>query len=93
MSDAMHKLRPVKFGFALGLWWGLSLMLVSWLSMRHGYGAEFIVTIKSLYHGYCATWLGGLMGFIWGFVDFFFFGLLIAWTYNCCSGCCKKSCD
>ncbi len=91
MSENKQKLSPCGFGFALGLWWGIGMLIVAWFGWWWGYGAAFIATFSSVYIGYAATFWGGVLGLIWGFVDFFIFGALIAWIYNCCSCCCKKS--
>ncbi|MDF1758982.1 MAG: bacteriophage holin [Coxiellaceae bacterium] len=93
MSGNNQKLKPCSFGFALGLWWGIGILLVSWISWwcSGNWGSLFVNTFASVYVGYSASFWGGVIGFIWGFVDFFIFGALIAWIYNsCCGGCCKK---
>ena len=92
MSSGAQKLKPCSFGFAMGLWWGLSMLGIGWIGWWCNWGHLFINTFASLYVGYGPSFWGGVLGFVWGFIDFFFFGLLIAWVYNCCSGgCCKKS--
>lgn len=82
------QLKVCSFGFAMGLIWGLGILLLAWLSMwcAGGWGAGFIKVLSSVYTGYAATWVGGLIGGLWGFVDFFIFGALVAWVYN--SRCC-----
>jgi hypothetical protein len=82
MASQYMRLHPIKFGFALGLWWGIGLLIVSWISLRTGYGIGLIQGLSSVYLGYTATFVGGIIGFVWGFIDFFIFGLLVAWIYN-----------
>ena len=80
---------PIVLGLTLGLLWGLALFFLSLVGafLFPSYGAAFITTLESVYIGYKATLVGGLIGFAWGFVDFFVFGFLIAFIYNCFMGC------
>ncbi len=91
MSGNHCRLCPGKFGFALGLIWGLGTLLLGWAGWLWGYGIAVIVIWSHVYLGYSPTFVGGIIGGIWGFVDFFVFGLLVAWIYNCCCGKCKKT--
>ena len=91
MSGNNCKLCAVKFGFELGIIWGLGCFLMGWAGWLFGYGVPVVQLWAHVYIGYSATFLGGILGAIWGFIDFFIFGLLVAWVYNCCCGSCKKS--
>lgn len=92
MSSSTQKLKACSFGFALGLWWGVGMLIVGWVGWWCNWGHLFINAIASVYVGYAPSFWGGVIGFVWGFIDFFIFGVLIAWVYNgCCGGCCKKS--
>jgi hypothetical protein len=79
-------LKPIKFGFALGLWWGVGMLLASWGAWLFNWGNIWVHVMSSFYIGMAPSLIGGIIGLVWGFIDFFIFGLLIAWTYNCCSG-------
>lgn len=88
------RLAIVPFGLALGLLWGLSVLITGLITTLHGgWGVGFVTTIGSMYIGYTNTYLGSIIGGIWGFVDGFIGGILLAWFYNCFCCCCKKSCD
>ena len=91
MSGNYCKLCACKFGFALGLIWGLGVLILGWAAWLWGYGTPVVLLWSHVYLGYSATFLGGLWGGLWGLVDFFIFGLLVAWVYNGCLGCCKKT--
>ncbi len=69
-------------GLALGLGvtWGLGVLLLGWAGWL-GYGTGF-TGLSSIYLGYDATFLGGIIGALWGFVDGAIGGALIAWVYN-----------
>lgn len=76
------ELRKRNLGFALGLVWGLAVMLGTWWLMFMGSPGEVISKLSGFYFGYTYSFVGGIIGFIWGFVDGFICGVLIAWFYN-----------
>jgi hypothetical protein len=41
-----------------------------------------VTVLSSLYIGYSPTFLGGIIGGIWAFVDGAIAGAIIAWVYN-----------
>jgi hypothetical protein len=82
------RMGKVALGLSLGTVWGLSMLVMGLLANFCGYGAEFVSAIGTMYIGYNATVLGSLIGALWGFVDMFTFGFLVAFLYNCFSGCC-----
>ena len=92
MKGCFCKLHVLPFGLALGVIWGVGLLLVGLISAAGGWGDHFIAAMASLYVGYDATILGSLVGFVWGFVDFLVFGLILAWLYNFFVCKCAKYC-
>jgi hypothetical protein len=76
------EMRKRNLGFALGLVWGLAVMLATWWLLYMGSPGETISKIGVIYFGYTYSFVGGIIGFIWGFVDGFITGVLIAWFYN-----------
>ena len=76
------ELRKRSLGFALGLMWGLCVMLGTWFLLIVGSRGGTISLLGALYRGYSYSFVGGIIGFIWGFVDGFICGFLIAWFYN-----------
>lgn len=91
MSGNYVKLAPAKFGFAWGVMWALGILLTALTAWLWGYGLEFVQALSTIYIGYSPTFLGGIIGAIWGFIDFFIFTWLVALIYNCCCSKCKKS--
>ena len=69
-------------GTAIGLVWGLSIMVSTWILLLRGNSGEIISQLSDFYLGYSFTWVGSIIGFLWGFVDGFIGGFLIAWIYN-----------
>ncbi len=86
MSKACTRLSPARLGFAFGLLGGLDLLLLGWAGWVWGFAAPFINILGSAYLGYSPTFLGGIVGGIWGFIDFFIFFWLAALIYNCTLG-------
>jgi hypothetical protein len=77
------KLRPVPLGVAVGLLWGVLMMLTTWLSVLTGYAEEFLrVMAGSIYPGYSISPLGGLVVLAYGFLDGFVMAVVVAWLYN-----------
>ena len=84
------RLHVSSLGLAFGVLWGASVCVVALIAMAHGsYGMEFVNAIGTLYIGYKATWLGSLIGLVWGFIDAFVMGVVLAWLYNYFLCCCK----
>ena len=95
MGSGSQRLNGCALGFALGIIWGGSMLMLGWLGWLAQFGVPVVHAISSVYLGFAPTFLGGIIGALWGAADFFIFGVLIAWLYNlclCCSKCCAKSC-
>ena len=76
------ELRKRNLGLALGLVWGLAVMLGTWWLLLMDSRGGTISLLGAIYFGYTYSFVGGIIGFIWGFVDGFITGVLIAWFYN-----------
>jgi len=84
-------LSPIGLGISLGFIWALGLFFLGLLGAYAHYGLPFIRIIGSVYIGYHASFIGSIVGGIWGFVDLFIGGVIIAWVYNCVGRCCCPS--
>jgi hypothetical protein len=87
------RLSPLAFGLSLGVVWGVSVLIMGLLAFHFSYGTEFVSAMGVLYIGYESSIIGSLIGGLYGFIDALIGGALIAWLYNCFSGCCRKNCD
>jgi hypothetical protein len=77
------KLRPLALGIALGIVWGGSIFITTWLSYFTGYGRLFLQTMgESIYPGYSITPSGSFLGFMYGFLDGLISATLIGLIYN-----------
>ncbi len=77
----MDKLRIVPLAVALGAVWALGVLFVGWVS-SFGWGVMFVDVMSSMYIGYKPSFLGGIIGAIWAFVDGAIGGAIIAVVYN-----------
>lgn len=84
------KLRVWAFGFAFGIVWAIGLLIMGWLAALSGWGISMVNVIGSVYLGYSPTFWGAVLGAIWGFVDLFIAGVILAAIYNACT-CCKAT--
>jgi hypothetical protein len=76
------KLNVKAFALACGILWGLGLFFLTWWIIAFDGITHEVTLIGRLYRGYNISPLGSLMGFVWGFVDAFIGGAIMAWLYN-----------
>ncbi|GAB4189480.1 MAG: bacteriophage holin [Simkaniaceae bacterium] len=69
------------FALAFGIVWGLANLIVGWTSI-FGWGNAYVETLSSIYIGYDASFIGGIVGGIWAFADGVIGGLVFAFFYN-----------
>jgi len=80
-KEKSAKLSVMGLGLGVGIYWGLSMMVLGWTSM-FGWGNGLLNAMASLYIGYEATFIGAIVGGIWGFLDGFIAGVIAAYFYN-----------
>lgn len=86
-----HRFHVLCFGLALGIVSGLGVFLMGIGAMLSGWGSEVVKVTSTTYIGYQPTWLGSLIGGIWGFADAFIGGVIFAAIYNGLVRCCKRN--
>jgi hypothetical protein len=77
----MNRFNIKSLTLTLGIVWGLGMLFLGWAAW-FGWGDSVVSVFSSFYIGYKATFLGGIIGGIWGFVDGAIGGFLIAIFYN-----------
>jgi len=65
-----------------GIVWGLAIFLITYWFLVFGHGGTTLFKLSNVYLGYSVTWYGAFVGLVWGFVDGFIGGALLAWLYN-----------
>jgi len=68
-------------GLALGTSWAVGVLLIGSMG-RFGWGTPLADLLASVYIGFGSTLPGLIVGALWGFVDGFLGGIIIAWLYN-----------
>ena len=81
------KLNPLALGLAIGILWGVSILLMGLLAYFFAYGEGFVVAMGTLYYGYSPTLMGSFIGGLIGLIDGFICGVIIGWLYNLLGGC------
>jgi hypothetical protein len=77
----MEKCNIKALAVAIGVLWAIYVLFLGWIA-AFGWGRELVTVLSSLYMGYKPTFLGGIIGGIWAFVDGAIAGAIIAWVYN-----------
>ena len=76
------KLNVRAFALAVGLVWGLNWFLLTWFMIAlDGISYEMTI-IGRIYRGFTVSPVGSIAALLWGFIDGYMLGLLIAWIYN-----------
>ena len=78
----MAKLDIKAFGLALGIVWGAAMFLLGLTTMWWNWGEGLQFIFGTLYIGYKPTFLGSIIGGVWGFIDAGIGGVVVAWLYN-----------
>lgn len=92
MSGQHTRLSVWGLGLGMGITGAISMLFLGLVSSWFNWGTGLVTEIASLYIGFHSSLVGAIFGALWGFVDWFIGGLLIAAFYNLCSGCCGR-CD
>ena len=77
----MEKLNVKALAVGLGVSWAVCMLFVGWVSI-FGWGTKFVEMMSSVYIGFTPTFLGGIIGAVWGFIDGAIGGAIIAFVYN-----------
>ena len=77
----MNRLNVKALAIAVGSAWSLCMLFAGWAAI-FGWSVKFVEIMGSVYIGYEATFVGGIIGALWGFLDGAVGGLIIALIYN-----------
>jgi len=76
------KLNVKAFALAGGLVWGFNWFALTWWMMLFDGATHEITIIGRMYRGWNLSPAGSLVALLWGFLDGFLLGLMVAWLYN-----------
>ena len=82
MHKANQSFCPMVLAVSLGLVWGLSAAGLAWIAACCGYGSTIVNVMATVYIGYSTSFLGGLIGLVWGFFDMFIGAVLVIYVYR-----------
>ncbi len=77
----MNKCSPNALGVAIGVLWAIYVLFCG-IAAMFGWGVALVEALSSLYIGYGPSVSGALIGAVWGFIDGYIAGVVIAWIYN-----------
>jgi hypothetical protein len=77
----MEKLSVKALTLALGATWSFFMLCIGWTS-TFGWGTRVVEVMSSVYIGYAPSFVGGILGALWGFLDGAVGGLIVALVYN-----------
>lgn len=88
-----HRLSVMAFGLALGIMWGVGMLVLGFAAHWFMWGTPLVTTMGSAYVGFEPTLWGSVIGGVWGFCDGFIGGVVLAWLYNkfACKNCDKHN--
>lgn len=78
----MERLSLFRFGSALGIAFGVTMVLAGCMAWITGIGDSLVHVVASLFRGYGAGPLAAIIGGVWGCATGFTFGVALAWVYN-----------
>jgi len=76
------KLNVKVYALTCGIVWGLANLFVTYWLLAFDASGTTIAKLGKVYLGYTYSWIGGLIGLIWGFVNGLIVGAIFAWLYN-----------
>ena len=90
MEKGYTKLQPIAFAVAMGIVWGLGVLILALGALYLNWGALLVHLLSNVYIGLAVSVQGSLIGAAWGFADAFIGGLIFALLYNCMVSCCCR---
>jgi len=93
MKEKPTRLSVLSFGLAFGTITAITMFVIGLSAWLIDWGTPVVKLVGSMYLGYEPSLMGSIIGALYGFVDWFIGGILIAWFYNIYLGllCCPKS--
>ncbi len=76
------KLNVKAFALTSAIMWGGVMIFWGWTSSLTGIGIKGVELMSDFYVGFAPTFVGGIMGGFWGFIDGLIFGYLLVKLYN-----------
>jgi len=78
----INMLNPNRLAISGGILWGMLLFIITLANISTGYAPMWVALMADIYPGYHASYIGSLLGLVYGFADGFLGLYLLAWLYN-----------
>jgi hypothetical protein len=66
---------------SFGITWAIAMLFIGWVAM-FGWGIRVVDVLSSLYIGFAPTFVGGIVGAVWGFFDGAIGAAIFTFIYN-----------
>ena len=76
------KINTKALAISAGITWGLAIFLLTVWFLVMGYNGNLLAKLGSIYLGYSVSWVGTIIGFVYGFADGLIGGALLGCLYN-----------
>jgi len=76
------KINTKALAISAGITWGLAIFLLTVWFLVMGYNGNLLAKLGSIYLGYSVSWVGTIIGFVYGFADGLIGGALLGYLYN-----------
>ena len=76
------RLNTKAFALTSGIFLGAAVFLMTIWLLVFGFEGQQIRTLDHFYFGYSFSFIGAVIGAVWGFIDGALCGLVFAWLYN-----------
>ena len=76
------KLNAKAFALSAGIIWGVAVFLVTNVSLLRGGHGDTLSRLAQIYIGYSFSFVGSIIGLIWGFVTMFIAAWIFVVLYN-----------
>ena len=85
---SIARLRAGIMAIVVGMLCGTALLVATvWLLIRGGANVgQHLALLRNFFPGYSVTWVGAVIGFLWGAVAGGMIGWVTAWVYNWVAG-------
>ena len=80
------RLNTKAFALTSGIFLGEAVFLMTVWLLVFGFEGQQIRTLDHFYFGYSFSFIGAVIGAVWGFIDGAICGLFFAWLYNKLNG-------
>lgn len=84
VASVFVRLNARAWGIAFGLLAGFGLLLATWILVARGGPnvGPHLGLLSNFFPGYSVTFVGGFIGFVYGFVSGYVFGRIVGYVYN-----------